>query len=89
MNTSEFTAKLKQDGFREVETKMLQPRPGNDEHAHDYLVRGLVLEGEFIVTCAGQPQSYRQGETFEVAAGVTHTEAVGENGARILVGRKY
>jgi len=58
MNTSEFTAKLKQDGFREVETKMLQPRPGNDEHAHDYLVRGLVLEGEFIVKCGGQPQSY-------------------------------
>jgi hypothetical protein len=41
------------------------------------------------VTCAGQPQSYRQGETFEVAAGVTHNEAVGDNGARILVGRKY
>jgi quercetin dioxygenase-like cupin family protein len=89
MNTTEFAAKLKQDGFGEVETKMVQPRPRNDEHAHDYLVRGLVLEGEFIVTCAGQPQSYRQGETFEVAAGVTHNEAVGDNGARILVGRKY
>jgi len=89
MNTSEFAAKLKEEGFGEVETKMLQPRPTNDEHAHDYLVRGLVLEGEFIVTSAGQPHSYRQGETFEVAAGVAHNEAVGDNGARILVGRKY
>jgi quercetin dioxygenase-like cupin family protein len=89
MNMSEFAAKLEQDGFAEIETKMLQPRPVNDEHEHPYLIRGMVLEGEFIVTCAGQPRGYLSGEIFEVAAGVKHSEAVGHSGARILVGRKY
>lgn len=90
MDGQDFAARLARDGFTEIETKTLATRPVNDGHAHDCTVRGLVLDGEFIVTCGDEtPRSYRAGETFEVAAGVPHTEAIGANGARIVVGRKY
>lgn len=89
MDAKQFVAQLEQDGYREIETKMLQPRPANHQHEHGYSVRGLVLDGEFIVTCGGEPHSYRPGDVFEVAAGLLHDEAVGPRGAHIVVGRKY
>jgi quercetin dioxygenase-like cupin family protein len=90
MNEQDFAAQLERDGFVEIETRTLAARPANHGHTHDSSVRGMVLDGEFIVACGSEaPRSYRAGEVFEVAAGVTHTEAIGAAGARIVVGRKY
>ena len=33
------------------------------EHAHDYAIRGLVLDGIFIVRQNGQPATYRAGRS--------------------------
>jgi quercetin dioxygenase-like cupin family protein len=90
MDGEGFAARLAQDGFIEIETRTLAARPANHGHTHDCMVRGMVLEGEFIVACGSEaPRSYRSGEVFEVPAGVSHTETIGEGGARIVVGRKY
>lgn len=40
-----LTARLKADGYTEIETKSLQPRPANEHHGHPFAVRGLVLSG--------------------------------------------
>jgi quercetin dioxygenase-like cupin family protein len=89
MDRNAFDAQLKADGYTEIETKTLAPRPANEGHGHPYAVRGLVLAGVFTVIRDGKPTAYRPGQTFAVAAGIAHSEEVGTEGAQILVGRKY
>lgn len=89
MDEKEFDAGLRQDGYTDIQTKTLTPRPANTEHGHDYAVRGLVLDGVFIVSQNGQATTYRPGDVFSVAAGCEHTEEIGAEGARVLVGLKY
>ena len=89
MQQTEFEAELKSAGYSEIESKSLDPRPANTGHAHDYDIRGLVLSGIFIVNDGGKPVTYRAGEIFDVPAGKSHTEEIGAEGAKIVVGRKY
>ena len=89
MTLDQAEVDLKAAGFLQIEQKVLEPRPANTAHCHDYNIRGVVLDGLFVVTQEGQAVSYRAGEIFAVPAGQSHTEAVGPNGARIVVGRKY
>ena len=48
-----------------------------------------MLSGIFIVNDGGKPVTYRAGEIFDVPAGHSHTEEIGAEGAKIVVGRKY
>ena len=89
MKQADFEAQLKSDGYTHLEAKTLDPRPSNTEHAHDYDIRGLVLDGVFTVWQADQPVSYRAGQVFAVPAGKKHSEEIEREGARILVARKY
>lgn len=89
MDETEFEAKLKADGYLEIETKSYAPSPANGEHGHHFAIRGLVLDGAFIVTHDNQPVTYRPGDIFAVAEGDLHCEEIGPQGARVLVGRKY
>ena len=89
MDTSAFEAKLKTDGYTEIEIKTYDPHPPNGEHGHHFSVRGLVLDGTFIVIRDQQPVAYRTGEVFAVLEGCLHGEEIGPEGARVLIGRKY
>lgn len=88
MDATTFEAQLTSDGFQEIETKRLEPRPANGEHGHHFAVRGFVLEGAFTVTIEGTKRTYYPGEVFEVEAGQLHFEEVGAEGAKVIVGRK-
>jgi len=49
-----------------------------------------VLDGIFIVAQDNKPVTYRASDdVFFVVAGTSHTEEIGPQGAKILVGRKY
>jgi quercetin dioxygenase-like cupin family protein len=89
MNEIEFEAKLRADGYAEIETQDLQPRPAKGQHGHPFSIRGLVLEGTFIVTQDNQRTIYKPGEVFAVEHEHPHDESIGPQGARVLVGRKY
>ena len=89
MDAIRFEAGLKADGYQEIETKSYPPKPANGEHGHHFSVRGLVLDGAFIVTQEGKPTTYRPGDVFAVEADRLHCEEVGPEGTRLLVGRKY
>ena len=89
MDTQAFEAGLKADGYSEIERKRYEPRPANGEHGHHFSVRGLILDGAFVVTKEGVERTYRPGEIFEVGADTMHFEAVGPNGVELIVGRKY
>jgi hypothetical protein len=89
MNASEFEAQLRADGFDEVKTG---ERAGNDmtqEHAHDFEVRALVLDGDITLTCEGTARTYKAGDVFVMAAGRPHEERIGTNGVRYVAGRKH
>lgn len=89
MQKSDFEAELRSGGYTQIESKALDPKPGNDEHVHDYDIRGMVIDGVFIVKQGDQSVTYRTGEIFAVPAGRKHSEEIGPQGAHILVGRKY
>jgi quercetin dioxygenase-like cupin family protein len=89
MNEIDFEAKLRADGYTEIETQDLQPRPAKGQHGHPFSIRGLVLAGTFIVTQDNQRTIHKPGEVFAVAQGHPHDESIGPEGARVLVGRKY
>ncbi|MFM9939837.1 MAG: cupin domain-containing protein [Hyphomicrobiaceae bacterium] len=89
LDTVSFESRLKTDGYVEIERKRYEPRPANGEHGHHFSVRGLILDGAFIITLEGVERTYRPGEIFEVEAGRMHFEAVGQEGVELLVGRKY
>lgn len=88
MNQTDFEAQLRRDGFNEVVTAELKPNETRAAHAHDYDVRGLVLEGGITLACNGEERIYKAGEIFTMAAGRTHTEQVGATGIRYLIGRR-
>ncbi len=89
MDTGTFETELRATGYTEIETKRYEPKPANGEHAHHFDVRGLVLEGAFIVIADGKPVTYRVGDTFAVANGRMHCEEIGPDGARVLIGRRF
>jgi hypothetical protein len=88
MNENQFEAQLKADGYTEIETQNLEPRPAKGRHRHLFAVRGLVLSGAFVVT-KDEPVTFEPGEIFSVSLGELHDESIGPEGARVLVGRKY
>jgi quercetin dioxygenase-like cupin family protein len=89
MDEREFQAQLKADGFQEVETQDLAPRPFKGRHRHLFAIRGLVLSGTFFVTQTGEPVAYGPGQIFSVDDGELHDESIGPDGARVMVGRKF
>jgi uncharacterized cupin superfamily protein len=88
MDPTGFEQALRSDGFTEVLTKSMPAGTHNDEHAHPFEVRALVLDGEIALTVDGVKRTYREGEVFTMPAGHPHVEDVGQLGVRYLVGRK-
>jgi quercetin dioxygenase-like cupin family protein len=89
MDIREFEARLKADGYQEIETQDLAGRPGKGRHRHPFAIRGPVLSGTFLVMQSGDPVTYGPGQVFAVDEGELHDESVGPDGARVLVGRKF
>ena len=88
MERAEFEDGLRRDGFDEIVAAEMPANETRAEHAHDFDVRAMVLGGEITLTCGGAGRTYREGDTFSMAAGTPHEEHVGAAGVRYLVGRK-
>jgi quercetin dioxygenase-like cupin family protein len=55
---------LTASGYNNIETKVLEPKPPNTAHAHDYDIYGLVTEGTFIVWLDREPATFKAGQVF-------------------------
>lgn len=88
MDLGAFESALRRDGYDEIETKSMKPGMTVPDHTHPFDARALVLDGEISVTWQGQTKTCRQGDVFTMAAGVTHSEQLGPDGVRFLVGRR-
>jgi quercetin dioxygenase-like cupin family protein len=60
----------------------------NDTHSHDFDAALLVLSGNITVTTEQGTTTCRAGDTFELDNGIPHTEHIGPDGVRFLVGRR-
>ena len=89
MNENDFELQLRADGYTEIESQDLAPRPGKGRHRHLFAIRGLVLSGTFIVQQDDEAVTFAPGQIFAVDEGKLHDEWVGADGAKILVGRKF
>jgi quercetin dioxygenase-like cupin family protein len=87
MDARAFETELTRDGYQRIETKELPRGYRADSHAHDFSVRALVLAGEITLTWNGSSRTFAAGEEFTMSAGCAHSEAVGPDGVRYLVGR--
>lgn len=89
MQQSVFVAELQSAGYTEIDSKTLDPRPANAGHAQITTSKDWCSMAVSSSTKDGNPVTYRAGEVFAVPAGKSHTEEIGPNGVRIVVGRKY
>jgi quercetin dioxygenase-like cupin family protein len=87
MDTTEFAASLRADGYRAVYTSVT-PHTAAPNHCHDFDAKALVLGGEITITCDNAPVTYRAGQCFAVPAGQMHAERVGPEGVALLSGRR-
>jgi uncharacterized cupin superfamily protein len=47
------------------------------------------IASRLLANDGGKPVTYRAGDIFNVSAGSSHTEEIGAEGVRIVVGRKH
>ncbi len=85
---SEFEADAKVLGFDEVLERQWQPLTVVELHTHPFDARALVVGGEMWLTVTGQTRHLLAGDTFELEAGVPHTERYGPDGATYWVARR-
>jgi quercetin dioxygenase-like cupin family protein len=52
------------------------------DHPHEQL--GLVLEGELVLTVAGEEHVLRPDDAYQIPGGVEHSALAGPAGARVL-----
>lgn len=88
MNRETFEAELERDGY-DIITNTTTGAKVNPEHSHPFDVRALVMKGALSLTCAGRTDTYGPGQVFAMARGCLHYESYGDEGAVVLLGRKF
>lgn len=89
MDIKAFEATLKRDGYGEIETKGYPPGHQAAEHAHDFDVCALVLEGDITLRSRGELKTFRAGDVLALPAEQIHAESIGVGGVRFLYGRRH
>ena len=88
MDRAQFEAELKRDGYEPI----ISTTPGakvNPEHSHPFDVRAMVMEGALTLSCDGKAVTYTPGQIFSMPKGCLHFESYGDEGAVVLLGRKF
>jgi quercetin dioxygenase-like cupin family protein len=89
MDRDTFESELRAAGYTDIVARDMEAGKFNPEHTHEFDARGLITAGEFVLTCGGQPRTYRSGDVFDMAAGTPHTEQCGPAGASYIAGRRF
>ena len=88
MDRETFEARLRAEGYPQIQESVTAPNTRNAEHSHSYDVLALVLDGEITLTVNAESSTYRRGDEFSMPAGCRHVEDIGPQGVRSLVGRR-
>lgn len=88
MNTQEFHAELKANGFDEAVPVDRAIGYAMGEHHHPFDACALITAGDITLVVDGVSSHYRVGEVFRLPAGTPHLEAAGPQGVSYLSGRR-
>ena len=89
MDTREFEAQLRRDGYLEIKNKSIEPHFETTPHCHAFDTRLLVLEGEATIVYDDRQRTYKPGDVMEIDAGVMHCERHGAARFESLVGLRH
>ena len=87
MNEQAYRAAAAAKGYGAPEQKTWAANVFRDPHAHDTDLFLYVQAGAITLHIAGdpEPRTCRAEDAIEVAAGLAHTEQVGEDGVTFLI----
>lgn len=88
MDEAAFRKQLKENGYEDMGVKEMAANHSEPSHVHDFDVSILVLSGEMTAGLEGRDVTCRAGDTFSLDANTPHTEQIGAEGVRFLVGRR-
>ena len=88
MDFSAFAESMKSQGYDEVVERVWKSLATADEHTHPFDAKALVVKGEMWLTVNGRTQHLLPGSTFELSAGLPHSERYGSEGATYWVARR-
>ena len=83
-----FEAEARAGGFDEALERKWAPDTVVDTHSHAFDVQAQVVAGEMWLTCDGNTQHLRAGDTFALDSHVPHSERYGPEGAALWVARR-
>lgn len=84
-----YQKQLADEGYTEIEAKLLGPRYDSGPHTHDRLTVRIVVRGGLeVIDKEGNKTIYKMGERVEFAPGTTHTEKGGGTDFTMIVGYK-
>ena len=89
MDTHEFEAQLRRDGYLDIKTKSLDRAISTGPHTHPFDTRLMVLEGDVTIICGDQQRLYRPGDVMEIARGVEHCEQYSSARLGLVVGLRH
>lgn len=85
---AEFEAAANQRGCSAVLERRWAADAAVPEHAHDFAVTALVVQGRMWLTVGPATRELAPGDRFELDAGVAHAERYGSEGATFWVARR-
>lgn len=88
MNTESFKESALKEGYEVGEPSELKAGREVPEHTHPFDAKLMVLEGEITIGIDGVKTTYTPSDIFAVSSETAHTESVGPNGVKLLVGRR-
>lgn len=88
MDEAAFRAYLKQNGYEDMGVKEMAANHVEPTHTHDFDAAILVLSGEISAAMADRTVTCRAGDSFSLDANTPHSEQVGAEAVRFLVGRR-
>ncbi len=88
MNTEDFEAAVRREGYAEVLTREYASNYFAGDHSHPFDARALIVAGDITLTVGGTEHRYPTGTIFELPAGTVHKERAGLEGVTYRVGRR-
>ena len=89
MDEQSFLATLADGGYTEILPREFAPGHRFEPHSHPWDSRLLVLAGRMTIGRDGVEQVFEAGDVCEVPRDALHSEQYGEQGARLVVGRRH
>jgi len=88
MEESKLTAQLNRAGFSRVYAWEDGPHTRYPDHTHPTKIAHIILHGEMTLSMQSETKTYRTGERCDVPAGTVHSDPIGLQGCRYLIGER-